>query len=313
MADITAALVKELREKSGAGMMDCKKALVENNGDMEQATDWLRTKGLSQAGKKADRVAAEGVVAVAIRKDGKGMTGAAIELNAETDFVARNDLFQNAARKVAAVALEIDGDVEAVRAAKTAEGEEVHAMVTNLIATIGENMTVRRAARFSVAEGSVSAYVHNAVAPELGKIGVLVALEGAGDQAAMQELGRKIAMHVAATNPLSLSAEDLDPVAVERERAVLTEKAKEQGRPENMIGKIVDGQISKFQREVVLLEQPFVMNPDQTIKALLADTGKELGAEIKMTGFVRLALGEGVEKAAGPDFAAEVASMTGGN
>jgi elongation factor Ts len=240
------------------------------------------------------------------------MTGAAIELNAETDFVARNDLFQNAARKVAVTALGIEGDVEALRAAKTADGEEISAMVTNLIATIGENMAVRRSARFSVAEGSVSAYVHNAVAPELGKIGVLVALEGAGDQAAMQELGRKIAMHVAATNPLSLSSEDLDPAAVERERAVLTEKAKEQGRPENMIAKIVDGQISKFQREVVLLEQPFVMNPDQTIKALLADTGKELGAEIKMTGFVRLALGEGVEKQVG-DFAAEVASMTGGN
>ena len=312
MAEITAALVKELREKSGAGMMDCKKALVENNGDMEAATDWLRTKGLSQAGKKADRVAAEGVVAVSLRKDGKGMTGAAIELNAETDFVARNDLFQNAARKVAVTALGIDGDVEALRAAKTADGEEISALVTNLIATIGENMAVRRSARFTVAEGSISAYVHNAVAPELGKIGVLVALEGAGDQDAMQELGRKIAMHVAATNPLSLSAEDLDPAAVERERAVLTEKAKEQGRPENMIAKIVDGQISKFQREVVLLEQPFVMNPDQTIKALLADTGKELSAEIKMTGFVRLALGEGVEKQVG-DFAAEVASMTGGN
>ncbi|MES2033024.1 MAG: translation elongation factor Ts [Pseudomonadota bacterium] len=312
MAEITAALVKELREKSGAGMMDCKKALVENGGDMEQATDWLRTKGLSQAGKKADRVAAEGVVAVALRKDGKGMTGAAIELNAETDFVARNDKFQAAARKVAAVALATDGDVEAVRAAKTDDGEVVSDLVTNLIATIGENMTVRRSARFSVAEGSVSAYVHNAVAPEIGKIGVLVALEGAADQDAMVELGRKIAMHVAATNPLSLSSEDLDPVAVERERAILIEKAKEQGRPENMIEKIVAGQISKFQRDVVLLEQPFVMNPDQTIKALLADSGKELGAEIKMTGFVRLALGEGVEKVTG-DFAAEVASMTGGN
>jgi elongation factor Ts len=164
MAEVTAALVKELREKSGAGMMDCKKALVENNGDMEAATDWLRTKGLSQAGKKADRVAAEGVVAVSLRKDGKGMTGAAIELNAETDFVARNDLFQNAARKVAVTALGIEGDVEALRAAKTADGEEISAMVTNLIATIGENMAVRRSARFSVAEGSVSAYVHNAVA-----------------------------------------------------------------------------------------------------------------------------------------------------
>jgi elongation factor Ts len=313
MAEVTAALVKDLREKSGAGMMDCKKALVENNGDMEAATDWLRSKGLSKAAKKADRAAAEGLVAVSLVKDGAGMTGAVIELNAETDFVARNDLFQTAARKVAATAVGVDGDVEALRASKTADGEVINDMVTNLIATIGENMTVRRAARFSVAEGSISAYVHNAVAPELGKIGVLVALEGAADQAAMQELGRKIAMHVAATNPLSLSSEDLDPVAVERERAVLTEKAKEEGRPENMIAKIVDGQISKFQREVVLLEQPFVMNPDQTIKALLADSGKELGSPITMKGFVRLALGEGVEKADAPDFAAEVASMTGGN
>ena len=312
MAEITAALVKDLREKTGAGMMDCKKALTENNGDFEAATDWLRTKGLSQAGKKADRVAAEGVVAVALRKDGKGMTGSAIELNAETDFVGRNDGFQAVARKVAAVALDKGADVEALRAAKTADGEEVQALVTNLIATIGENMNVRRSAVLSVAEGSVSAYVHNSVGPELGKLGVLVALQGAGDQDAMQELGRKIAMHVAATNPLSLSAEDLDPAAVEKERAILVEKAKEQGRPENMIDKIVDGQISKFQREVVLLEQPFVMNPDQTVKALIAETGKALGAEIKMTGFVRLALGEGVEKKES-DFAAEVASMTGGN
>ncbi|ATQ42835.1 translation elongation factor Ts [Caulobacter mirabilis] len=312
MAEITAALVKDLREKTGAGMMDCKKALTENNGDFEAATDWLRTKGLSQAGKKADRVAAEGVVAVALRKDGKGMTGAAIELNAETDFVGRNETFQGVARQAAQVALDVGDDVEAVRSAKTAGGEDVQALVTNLIATIGENMAVRRSAKLSVAEGSISAYVHNSVGPELGKLGVLVALEGAGDQAAMQELGRKIAMHVAATNPLSLSAEDLDPAAIERERAVLIEKAKEQGRPDNMIEKIVEGQISKFQREVVLLEQPFVMNPDQTVKALIAETGKALGADIKMTGFVRLALGEGVEKKEN-DFAAEVASMTGGN
>jgi elongation factor Ts len=311
MAEITAALVKDLREKTGAGMMDCKKALTETGGDFEAATDWLRTKGLSQAGKKADRVAAEGVIAVAIRKDGKGMTGAAIELNAETDFVGRNETFQGAARKIAAVALD-NGDVEAVRAAKTADGEEVQALVTNLIATIGENMAVRRSARLGVAEGSVSAYVHNSVGPELGKLGVLVALEGAGDQDAMLELGRKIAMHVAATNPLAVSAEELDPAAVEKERAILIEKAREQGRPENMIEKIVEGQISKFQREVVLLEQPFVMNPDQTVKALIAETGKALGAEIRMTGFVRLALGEGVEKKES-DFAAEVASMTGGN
>jgi elongation factor Ts len=311
MAEITAALVKDLREKTGAGMLDCKKALTETGGDFEAATDWLRTKGLSQAGKKADRVAAEGVIAVAIRKDGKGMTGAAIELNAETDFVGRNETFQGAARKIAAVALD-NGDVEAVRAAKTADGEEVQALVTNLIATIGENMAVRRSARLGVAEGSVSAYVHNSVGPELGKLGVLVALEGAGDQDAMLELGRKIAMHVAATNPLAVSAEELDPAAVEKERAILIEKAREQGRPENMIEKIVEGQISKFQREVVLLEQPFVMNPDQTVKALIAETGKALGAEIRMTGFVRLALGEGVEKKES-DFAAEVASMTGGN
>lgn len=311
MAEITAALVKDLREKTGAGMMDCKKALTETGGDFEAATDWLRTKGLSQAGKKADRVAAEGVIAVAIRKEGKGMTGAAIELNAETDFVGRNETFQGAARKIAAVALD-NGDVEAVRAAKTADGEEVQALVTNLIATIGENMAVRRSARLGVAEGSVSAYVHNSVGPELGKLGVLVALEGAGDQDAMLELGRKIAMHVAATNPLAVSAEELDPAAVEKERAILIEKAREQGRPENMIEKIVEGQISKFQREVVLLEQPFVMNPDQTVKALIAETGKALGAEIRMTGFVRLALGEGVEKKES-DFAAEVASMTGGN
>jgi elongation factor Ts len=240
------------------------------------------------------------------------MTGAVIELNAETDFVGRNETFQGVARKVAAVALETGDNVETVRAARTADGEEVQMLVTNLIATIGENMAVRRTAKLSVAEGSVSAYVHNAVAPEVGKLGVLVALEGAADQAAMQELGRKIAMHVAATNPLSLSSEDLDPAAVAKERAILVEKAREQGRPDNMIDKIVDGQISKFQREVVLLEQPFVMNPDQTIKALIADSGKELGAEIKMTGFVRLALGEGVEKKES-DFAAEVASMTGGN
>jgi elongation factor Ts len=312
MAEITAALVKDLREKTGAGMMDCKKALTENGGDFEAATDWLRTKGLSQAGKKADRVAAEGVVAVALRKDGKGMTGSVIELNAETDFVGRNETFQGVARKVAVVALDSGSDVEAVRAAKTADGEEVQALVTNLIATIGENMAVRRSAMLTVSEGSVSAYVHNSVAPEVGKLGVLVALEGAADQDAMQELGRKIAMHVAATNPLSLSSDDLDPAAVAKERAILVEKAKEQGRPDNMIDKIVDGQISKFQREVVLLEQPFVMNPDQTIKALLADSGKALGAEIKMTAFVRLALGEGVEKKES-DFAAEVASMTGGN
>jgi len=306
MAEITAALVKELREKSGVGMMDCKKALQENNGDLQASIDWLRAKGLSKAAKKADRAAAEGLVAVAVRAEAGGMVAAAVELNAETDFVARNELFQNAARTIAHVALDEQPDAAAINAAKTADGQVVGDMVTNLIATIGENMVLRRAARFAVTKGAIGSYVHNQIAPGLGKIAVLVAVEGEGEQAQYAELGRKIAMHVAATSPLSLAAEDLDPAAVERERAVLIEKAREEGRPDNMIEKIVGGQIAKFQREVVLLEQPFVMNPDQTVKQLIAETP---GA--KVTGFVRLALGEGVEKKE-DDFAAEVASMTGG-
>jgi elongation factor Ts len=307
MAEITAGLVKELREKSGAGMMDCKKALVENAGDVEASMDWLRTKGLSKAAKKSDRVAAEGLIAAATRKDGAGMTGTLVELNAETDFVARNDKFQDAARKVATAALDADG-VDAVNAAPV-DGGTVQDMVTNLIATIGENMVVRRSARLQAAPGAVASYIHNATAPGLGRIGVLVAIEGGGDQDKLVELGRKIAMHVAATQPLSLSAEDLDQAAVERERAILTEKAREDGRPENMIGKIVDGQIAKFQREVVLLEQAFVMEPDVTVKALVERAGKEMGAELKVAGFVRLGLGEGVEKKQ-DDFAAEVAQLT---
>lgn len=310
MAEITAALVKELREKSGVGMMDCKKALQENNGDLQAAIDWLRAKGLSKAAKKADRAAAEGLVAVAVRAEAGGMTAAAVELNAETDFVARNELFQNAAQTAAHVALDEQPDVDAINAAKAPNGETVGDLITNLIATIGENMVLRRAARFAVTKGAIGSYVHNAVSPGLGKIGVLVAIEGEGDQAKIADLGRKIAMHVAATSPLSLSSDDLDPAAIERERAVLTEKAREEGRPENMIEKIVGGQISKFQREVVLLEQAFVMNPDQTIKQLVEDSAKDLGP-LKVTGFVRLALGEGVEKKT-DDFAAEVASMTGG-
>jgi elongation factor Ts len=310
MAEITAALVKELREKSGVGMMDCKRALQENDGDMQAAIDWLRAKGLSKAAKKADRAAAEGLVAIAVRAEAGGMVATAIELNAETDFVARNELFQNAARAAAHAALDVQPDVAAINEAKTSDGEKIGDLITNLIATIGENMVLRRSARFAVTKGAIGAYVHNAVAPQLGKIGVLVAIEGEGDQAQIAELGRKIAMHVAATAPLSLSTDDLDQEAVERERTVLTEKAREEGRPDAMISKIVEGQIAKFQREVVLLKQAFVMNPDQTIEQLLADAGKELGA-LKVTGFVRLALGEGVEKKA-DDFAAEVASMTGG-
>lgn len=311
MAEITAALVKDLREKTGVGMMDCKRALVENDGDMDASIDWLRAKGLSKAAKKADRAAAEGLVAIATRKDGAGMTAAAIELNAETDFVARNELFQNAARATARAALDVDG-VEAITAAKTADGEVIGEMVTQLIATIGENMMVRRSARFVVSEGAIGAYVHNAVAPELGKIAVLVAIEGAGDQAAIMELGRKIAMHVAATNPMSLSTDDLDQANVERERAVFTEQALASGKPESVVEKMVEGRIRKFYEEVVLLKQAFVMNPDQTIEQLVEASGKELGSPLKVQGFVRLALGEGVEKEV-TDFAAEVASMTGGN
>ena len=311
MAEITAALVKDLREKTGVGMMDCKRALVENQGDMEASIDWLRAKGLSKAAKKADRAAAEGLVAIATRNDGAGMTASVIELNAETDFVARNELFQNAARATARAGLDVEG-VEAITAARTADGEVIGEMVTQLIATIGENMMVRRSARFVVAQGGIGAYIHNAVAPELGKIGVLVAIEGAGDQAAIMELGRKIAMHVAATNPMSLSTDDLDQANVERERAVFTEQALASGKPESVVEKMVEGRIRKFYEEVVLLKQAFVMNPDQTVEQLVEATGKELGAPLKVQGFVRLALGEGVEKEVS-DFAAEVASMTGGN
>ena len=313
MAEITAALVKELRERSGVGMMDCKKALVENDGNIEAAIDWLRAKGLSKAAKKADRVAAEGLVAVASKEDGKGEVAAAIEFNAETDFVARNELFQNAAKSFAQLGLE-HHSVEALHGAELEAGKTVQDEVTNMIATIGENMQLRRAARLSVSEGVVSTYVHNAVSPGVGRIGVLVALEGEGDKTALRELGRKIAMHVAATAPLSLNTDDLAPAAIEKERTVLTEKAKEEGRPEAMIAKIVEGQINKFQKDVVLSKQPFVMDPDVTIEQLVANSAKELGSSnLKLAGFVRLALGEGVEKVEAMDFAAEVASMTGGN
>jgi elongation factor Ts len=310
MAEITAALVKELREKSGVGMMDCKKALTENGGDIEASMDWLRTKGLSKAAKKADRVAAEGLVAIALRNDGKGMTGAAVELNAETDFVARNELFQTAARAVAKTALDVKGDVEALKAAKTANGEVVSDMITHLISTIGENMLVRRSARFEVSQGAVAGYVHNAVAPEVGRIAVLVAVEGAGDQAALQDLGKKIALHVAATAPLSLSPDDLDPAAIERERAIFAEQAAQSGKPPAVVEKMVEGRIRKFLEEVVLLKQAFVMNPDQTVEQLVAEVAKTLGSPVTVKGFVRLALGEGVEKPV-DDFAAEVASLTG--
>jgi elongation factor Ts len=313
MAEITAALVKTLRERSGVGMMDCKKALTETGGDIEASIDWLRAKGLSKAAKKADRIAAEGLIALASRAQGDGMVAGAVEVNAETDFVARNDLFQAAARKTAQAALSLtgEGDAEALAAAQCDGGETVQELLTQLIATIGENMVARRVRRFEVSQGVVAAYVHNKVADDLGRIGVLVAVQSAGDKAQLNDLGRKIAMHIAATNPQSLSVDDLDPAVVERERSILMEKAREEGRPDNMIEKIVGGQINKFQKDVVLLKQAFVMNPDQTVEQLVAETAKTLGSPVAVTGFVRMALGEGVDKPVTPDFAAEVAAMTG--
>ncbi len=310
MAEITAALVKDLREKSGAGMMDCKKALTENGGDLEASMDWLRTKGLSKAAKKADRAAAEGLVAIASRGEGAGEVAVAVEVNAETDFVARNELFQTAARDIAIAALDTDGSPEAITLAPLGSGETVNERLTNLIATIGENMMVRRARRFAVTKGVVASYIHNATAPDLGRIGVLVALESEGDQVKLRELGRKIAMHVAATSPLSLNTTDLDPAAVERERAIFSEQAQASGKPAQVIEKMVEGRIRKFYEEVVLTKQAFVMEPDVTVEQLVERTAKELGGPIAIQGFVRLALGEGVEKKQ-DDFAAEVASMTG--
>jgi len=310
MAEITAALVKDLREKSGVGMMDCKNALQETGGDMEAAMELLRKKGLSKAEKKSGRAAAEGLVAGKVSADGK--TGALIELNAETDFVGKNDTFQAAARDIAEVALTSEG-VDAISAAKTAKGEVVSDVVTGMIATIGENMRLRRSARLSVSQGSVSLYLHNAQGDGVGRLGVIVALEGAGDQATLKEVGRKIAMHVAGTPnpPLALTTDDLDPAAVEKEKKFLTEQALESGKPIGVVEKMIEGRIRKWQEEVVLLKQPFVMNPDQTIEQLVAETAKELGSPVSVKGFVRFALGEGVDKGPeGPDFAAEVASMT---
>jgi elongation factor Ts len=308
MAEITAALVKDLREKSGVGMMDCKKALMENNGDIAASMDWLRAKGLSKAAKKADRAASEGLVAGKLSADGK--SGALIELNAETDFVSKNDTFQGVARDIATVALDVEG-VEAIAAAKTAKGDVVGDVVTNMIATIGENMQLRRSARLTVSQGAVALYLHNAQGEGVGRLGVLVALEGAGDQAVLKDVGRKIALHVAGTPtpPLALSTDDLDPAAVAKEKQFLTDQALESGKPVAVVEKMIEGRIRKWQEEVVLLKQPFVMNPDQTIEQLVADTAKQLGSPVSVKGFVRFAIGEGVEKKA-DDFAAEVASLS---
>jgi elongation factor Ts len=304
MATITATMVKDLREKTGAGMMDCKAALAETQGDMEAAVDWLRTKGLAQAAKKAGRVAAEGLIGLAA--DAK--QAALVEVNSETDFVARNQKFQDMVSAIAAAALKVKGDVDKLAAAKYGSGKATVAeTVKEMIGSIGENMTLRRAAHLSAANGVVASYMHNAIAPGLGKIGVIVALESAGDAERLKSFGRQIAMHIAAANPQAVAVESLDKAVIERERAVLTEQAKESGKPAQVIEKMVEGRLRKFYEEVVLLAQAFVHDPETTVAKALADAEKAVGAPVKITGFYRYALGEGIDRP-DSDFAAEVAA-----
>ena len=302
MAQITAALVKELREKTSAGMMDCKKALNETNGNLEAAADWLRTKGIAKADKKASRVAAEGLVAVAL----DGTTGAVVEVNSETDFVARNDGFQAAVKEVAQLALAANSNEE-LAAAKTASGDDVTEHFKKLVGKIGENMSFRRMAKLSVTDGVVAGYIHNAVTDGMGKIGVLVALESAGDKAKLEDLAKKIAMHVAATNPLALSVDDLDTAVVQKERDMLKAEAIESGKPEAIVDKMVEGRMQKFFKESVLLTQIFVMDGERAIAKVIEDEAAALGTDVKMTGYVRMGLGEGIEKKE-ENFAAEVAA-----
>ncbi len=308
MAEITAALVKELREKSGAGMMDCKKALTENNGDVEAAIDWLRKNGLAAAAKKFGRVAADGLVGASVG----GNAGALVEINSETDFVARNDVFQDFVRTVADLALANEGDQDSLlNSGYPGTGRTVKEQATHLIATIGENIQFRRCAALSVQQGVVVSYVHNVVVPNLGKIGVLVALESAADTAALEALGKQIAMHVAASGPQALSIEDLDPALVQREKDILSDQARQSGKPENIIEKMIEGRIRKYYEEVVLLQQTFVIDNETKIAAVIENAAKDLGAQVKLTGFIRMALGEGIEKEEGPDFAAEVKAAAG--
>ncbi len=299
MAEITAALVKELREKTGAGMMECKKALTESNGDLEGAIDYLRKKGLSVAAKKASRVASQGLVGV----KSTGKKGAVIELNSETDFVAKNDEFQKMALNMVDAALE-NGDLEAVKAAQL-NGKSIADNLTDLIAKIGENMSLRRTAALSVENGVVASYIHNTAAPNLGKIGVLVALESNADAAKLQEVAKQIAMHIAAAAPQALDIDSLDKAAVEHEKSIYSEQARQSGKPENIIEKMIEGRIRKFYEEVVLLEQAYIMDPDKKVKDVIAEASKELGAPVELKGYVRFALGEGIEKKQ-EDFAAEV-------
>ena len=306
MAEVTAATVKELRERTGAGMMDCKKALGETAGDMEAAIDWLRTKGLAAAAKKAGRTAAEGLVGVAVR----GTRGAVVEVNSETDFVAKNEQFQDFVRTVAGLALDTGNDAERLLQASWPSGGTVEERLTANIATIGENQSVRRVRVVEVGDGVVVPYVHNAAGAGLGKIGVLVALEGTGDKAALEALGKQLAMHIAAANPLALRGEDLDAAMIERERAIASEKAVESGKPANIVEKMVEGAIGKFRKENALLSQLFVMDNKTKVEDVIAAEAKRIGTPIVLADYVRFQLGEGIEKKE-TDFAAEVAAAAG--
>jgi elongation factor Ts len=311
MAEISAALVKQLREKTDAGMMDCKKALQETSGATEAdwlsaAADWLRAKGISKAAKKADRVAAEGLIGVA--SDGK--FAAIVEVNSETDFVGRNEGFQNAVRAFAQAALKVGGDPEKTLHSTAPSGGTLGEMLVNLVATIGENMSLRRSAALSVSDGVVATYTHNSVADGLGKMGVLVAIESTGDKSRLLDLGRKIAMHVASADPppQATTRSELDPALIEKERSILIEQAKESGKPANVIEKMVEGRLSKFYAESVLVEQKFVMDPDVTVGKFVEHAGKELGVPVALKGYIKYKVGEGIEKVA-TDFAAEVAAF----
>ena len=305
MTTITAQMVKELREKTGAGMMDCKAALGETKGEMEPAVDWLRKKGLAKAAKKAGRIAAEGLIGIAV----SSRKGVLVEVNSETDFVARNEQFQGLAKMIAQVALDVGGDVDKIIRAKVG-GVAIGDAVNAAIATIGENMTLRRAAALSVTKGVIGSYVHNAVADGLGKIGVLVALETSVASDDIAPLGRMIAMHVAASNPQAVDSSGLDPVTVAREKDVLAEKFRQQGKPENVIAKIVESGLKTFYKEVCLLDQPFIHDPDKSVAQAVKEAEGKLGGPIKVAGFARFGLGEGIERPAN-DFAAEVVAASG--
>lgn len=308
MAEITAALVKELREKSGAGMMDCKKALTENNGDIEAAIDWLRAKGIAKADKKSGRTAAEGLIGI----NGAGNSAVVVEVNSETDFVARNDAFQDLVRGVASVAIGTDGSVEAIGAATyPASGKTVTDTIKDAIAHIGENMTLRRAVKLSVEDGVVATYIHNAASEGLGKLGVLVALKSTGNRDVLAAIGRQVAMHIAATNPLAIRSEEVDAAVAERERNVFIEQSRASGKPDAIIEKMVEGRMRKFFEEVALLSQAFVINPELTVGDAIKAAEKDAGAPIEVTGMARLLLGEGIEKEES-DFAAEVAAVAKG-